>query len=89
MRTVGGYQHQYGHVRRVFYGDLWSLYTVLLAVIAVSSLSKGTPQTALLCVVPGFLTGMYAYRIWFPVGVLDTIVSYRYQACCTRISARA
>lgn len=55
---------RYGNGRRVFYGGLWSLYTLLFAVGTVSCLSKGLFAAALFGVVLVCLMGMYVYRIW-------------------------
>jgi len=54
----------YGNGRRIFYGSLWSFYTVLLAIVFVQLLSKGSFTSALLSAGLALLTGFYAYRIW-------------------------
>lgn len=64
MGVMGGYQRRYGNGRRVFYGSLWTLYTVILFAAVIGGMSNGSVGAALLCVVLGCLTGMYAYRIW-------------------------
>ncbi len=62
MNPLGVYR-PYSNGRRLFYGCLWSLYTVLLAIATVSSLSS-SPVVALVCAVLMCLAGFYAYRIW-------------------------
>ena len=53
----------YSNGRRIFYGCLWSLYTVLPTIATISGLST-SPLVSLICVVLMCLTGYYAYRIW-------------------------
>ena len=57
-------RHWYGNGRRVFYGSLWSFYTVLLVVAFVQLMSNGSFTSALLSAGLAFLTGFYSYRIW-------------------------
>src|SRR5579863_9871587 len=57
-------RHWYGNGRRVFYGGLWSFYTVVLAVGFVHFLSIGSFTTALFSGGLALLIGNYAYRIW-------------------------
>lgn len=57
-------RRRYGHGRRVFYGGLWSFYTVVLAIAFVQFLSNGSITSALFSAGLGLLTGVYAYRIW-------------------------
>lgn len=57
-------RRRYGHGRRIFYGGLWSLYTVALAAAFIHFASVGSLSTALFSAALGLLTGIYAYRIW-------------------------
>ena len=64
VRPLARTLRRYGNGRRVFYGGLWSLYTLIFAVGTVSALSNGSLLVALLGAGLSCLTGMYAYRIW-------------------------
>ena len=64
IRPLSGPRHWYGNVRRVFYGGLWSFYTVVLALAFFQLLSNGSFSSALLSAALGLFTGVYAYRIW-------------------------
>jgi hypothetical protein len=57
-------RHWYGNGRRVFYGGLWSFYTVVLALAFIHYLSVGSFTNALLSGGFALLIGIYAYRIW-------------------------
>lgn len=64
IMPLGRPLRRYGNGRRVFYGGLWSLYTLICAVGTVSWLSQGLFSAALLGIVLACLMGWYAYRIW-------------------------
>lgn len=57
-------RHRYGNGRRVFYGGLWSFYTIVLAIAFFHFLSIGEFPTALFSGGVALLIGNYAYRIW-------------------------
>lgn len=57
-------RRRYGNGRRVFYGGLWSFYTLLFAIGFVSLLSAGNVGAGFLSAGLALLTGIYAYRIW-------------------------
>lgn len=59
-----GVRRRYGNGRRLFYGSLWSLYTVLLVVGGIGALAAGQVLGGLLGLLLGVLAGRYAYRIW-------------------------
>jgi hypothetical protein len=63
-KPVGVLRRPYGNVRRVFYGGLWSLYTIALAFAFFHFLSVGQAGTAFVAAGIAALTGNYAYRIW-------------------------
>lgn len=63
-RPVGLPRRRYGNGRRVFYGGLWSLYTLVLALACIHFLSVGPFSAAFFSAVIGLLTSIYAYRIW-------------------------
>lgn len=57
-------RHWYGNGRRVFYGGLWSFYTILFAIGFFHFMSVGSFTTALISAGLALLLGNYAYRIW-------------------------
>ncbi len=58
-------QAPYGHGRRLFYGLLWSGWTLLLGLGGLFALPHGrTFLGGLLALGLAVITGRYAYRIW-------------------------
>ena len=54
----------YTHGQRIGYGLLWALWTVVLAMAALTAFGKGSVFPGLIALALAYFAGRYDYRIW-------------------------